>query len=240
MTRREINTFANKVCDNEKSFNEVVRVCTEYEKQIEKAKKIIKEFMRITEMVEGFEPDYTELIAKAEAFFGKVRNSSRGAFPFTLNGSDGDYRFFYYDPNYECKRAYAEGKQIQHVSYSNDWIDCKGEPDWENESNFRIKPEEPKSRQQKPEKKYRKFKDTDELIKTWEEKMNKFLGINESFVDTDLCPPSIWVRTKHNKSTCLITRFDYRSVFVDDEHHDMADLFNNFEFLDGTPCGVEE
>ena len=32
------------------------------------AKKLIKEFMRITEMIEGFEPDYSELINKAEAF----------------------------------------------------------------------------------------------------------------------------------------------------------------------------
>lgn len=38
MTRQEINRFVNKVCDNEKSFNEVVRVCIEYEKQIEKMK----------------------------------------------------------------------------------------------------------------------------------------------------------------------------------------------------------
>lgn len=38
MTKQEIYRFGNKVCDNEKAFNEVVRVCTEYETQIEKMK----------------------------------------------------------------------------------------------------------------------------------------------------------------------------------------------------------
>ena len=36
--------------------------------QITEAKEIIREFMRITEMIEGFEPDYSELIDKAEVF----------------------------------------------------------------------------------------------------------------------------------------------------------------------------
>lgn len=42
------------------------------QEQIEKAKEIIREFMRITEMVEGFEPDYSELIAKAESFLKEM------------------------------------------------------------------------------------------------------------------------------------------------------------------------
>ena len=36
--------------------------------QLSKACEIIKEFMRITECIEGFEPDYSELINNAEAF----------------------------------------------------------------------------------------------------------------------------------------------------------------------------
>ena len=38
MTKTEINRFANKVCNDEKSYNEVVRVCTEYEKRIDTMK----------------------------------------------------------------------------------------------------------------------------------------------------------------------------------------------------------
>lgn len=62
--------------------------------------------------------------------------------PFGATCSDSTWNFFYYDPNYECKRAYAEGKQIQHELSANGWLDCKGEPDWESGDNFRIKPEE--------------------------------------------------------------------------------------------------
>lgn len=65
---------------------------------------------------------------------------------FVSNSNNRRYAFFYYDPLYECKRAYAEGKQIQHELSANVWLDCKGEPDWESDDNFRIKPEEPESR----------------------------------------------------------------------------------------------
>lgn len=41
------------------------------ETKVTKAKEIIREFMRITEMIEGFEPDYTELINNAETFLRK-------------------------------------------------------------------------------------------------------------------------------------------------------------------------
>lgn len=46
----------------------------ELEEKLKQGKEIIREFMRITEMVEGFEPDYSELIAKTEAFLKKDDN----------------------------------------------------------------------------------------------------------------------------------------------------------------------
>lgn len=62
--------------------------------------------------------------------------------PFYEAGSD--WRFFYYDPNYECKRAYNEGKQIQISGDGEIWVDWedKREPDWDTIFLFRIKPEE--------------------------------------------------------------------------------------------------
>lgn len=65
-------------------------------------------------------------------------------FPFNKDWNNVDYRFFYYDPNYECKCAYAEGKQIQY-ELDGEWYDLD-EPNWDSDYNFRIKPEEPKSR----------------------------------------------------------------------------------------------
>jgi len=54
------------------------------------------------------------------------------------------FRFAYYDPNYECKVAYAEGKTIQISSDNNIWVDWEGEhePDWKSLWSFRIKSEE--------------------------------------------------------------------------------------------------
>ncbi len=46
MIEVEIIKFANKVCENEKAYNEVVKVCTDYEKQLTNAKKIIKKFFK--------------------------------------------------------------------------------------------------------------------------------------------------------------------------------------------------
>lgn len=42
MIDREISRFANKVCSDGKSYSEVVRVCTEYEEQIEALQEDLK------------------------------------------------------------------------------------------------------------------------------------------------------------------------------------------------------
>ena len=64
--------------------------------------------------------------------------------PFKEEGCSTKYKFAYYDPNYECKIAYNEGKQIQaklNGFEDKDWIDVKN-PTWESNFIFRIKPEE--------------------------------------------------------------------------------------------------
>lgn len=77
------------------------------------------------------------------------------------------------------------------------------------------------------EKKYRPFRDTDELIKVW----NAKIGTPKWGTDGDLTMPLIWVRNKSNKKPWLINEFDKRILDY---------LFTNCEFLDGSPCGVEE
>ena len=85
---------------------------------------------------------------------------------------------------------------------------------------------EPKT-EQKAEKHYRPFRDTDELIKVFCEKTPKIYDKD----DEKLFMPYIWVRNKENKRVWLITEFDNRLLDY---------LFTNCEFLDSSVCGVEE
>ena len=85
---------------------------------------------------------------------------------------------------------------------------------------------EPKT-EQKAEKHYRPFRDTDELIKVFCEKTPKIYDKD----DEKLFMPYIWVRNKNDRKVWLITEFDNRILDY---------LFTNCEFLDGSVCGVEE
>lgn len=101
-----------------------------------------------------------------------------------------------------------------------------------------------------PEKHYRPFKDTDELIKVWEQKWSEKTN-GQKWHDCKLNMPLIWVRNKNNPAGIfLVTGFDVIDKFydgkgkpvvvVDNEYLSMQELFDSFEFLDGSPCGVEE
>lgn len=133
----------------------------------------------------------------------------------------------YYDPNYECKVAYAQGKIIQYKShYSFEWKDCD-DPKWSDKYEYRVKPEE-------PEKKWRPFKDIQELRNAWSDKAGLSVDYEE---------PMIWVRDKERPDiTRLIIAFnaDHKSVSLAGYWCALESLFNDYEFLDGTPCGVEE
>lgn len=88
-----------------------------------------------------------------------------------------------------------------------------------------------------PEKHYRPFKDTDELIKVFCEKTPKIYDKD----DEKLFMPYIWVREKGcDKSADLITCYGSKGITVRGEGMYFDTLFTMFEFLDGTPCGVEE
>lgn len=62
--------------------------------------------------------------------------------PFTyydVNRITCDYPFAYYDPYYEFRKAYLEGKQLQFKD-GDDWVDIDGEPCFIGDE-YRIKPE---------------------------------------------------------------------------------------------------
>ena len=98
-----------------------------------------------------------------------------------------------------------------------------------------------------PEKHYRPFKNVDELIEIWEQKIEADTVCDEcEYSLSKLEMPYIWIRNKNSKSRSLITKYFEKDIVVgwfDMEHDDvwsMKDLFKYWEFLDGSPCGVEE
>lgn len=68
------------------------------------------------------------------------------SYPFGMYRTDGgrvSYRFAYYDPNYEVKKAFNEGKKIQVHCANGMWRDCD-EPKWYDDRKYRVKPKEEK------------------------------------------------------------------------------------------------
>ena len=65
--------------------------------------------------------------------------------PFASSVLDNSFTFAYYDPNYDCKRAFNEGKRIEYrkKDTGTDWIE-NPTPKWKSEYEYRIKPEETK------------------------------------------------------------------------------------------------
>lgn len=72
--------------------------------------------------------------------------SQQQANPFTIEGNEGEsntyWKFIYYDPNFECKKAYEQGKQIQFKNHT-EWLDVVGKPEWSDGVKYRIKPSKP-------------------------------------------------------------------------------------------------
>lgn len=81
---------------------------------------------------------------------------------------------------------------------------------------------------------YRPFHNTDELIEEWDKK----LGYRDP---TGLAKPYIWVRSKFNEDHkgCLITNFFGIYVMMNNQQCFLSRLFDEYTFLDGSPCGVE-
>ena len=82
-----------------------------------------------------------------EKWFGEIcknPNNSRISYPFGFindSGSGECFQFCYYDPNFEYKIAYEEGKEIQVWNkFRQEWEDCKCRPLWSDDfTEYRIK-----------------------------------------------------------------------------------------------------
>lgn len=81
--------------------------------------------------------DMSELrLAFENELYDVVTDFHCEGYPFKT--AESYYMFAYYDPNYELKKAYNEGKQIQYKSAIGKWVDCS--PSWRDGTEYRIKP----------------------------------------------------------------------------------------------------
>lgn len=161
-------------------------------------------------------------------FFGLVRKSNNVDYPFDLIGTDMDFVFVYYDPRYEYKKAFIEGKGVQFQWEGKDhWTDVTEEGQLTLENiNLRLKPKE-----------YRPFKDCAELFEHW----NKVLCPHVQPLNT---MPLIWVKSNKDCPGIegeLITGFpNAGEVLINGTIYSMQQLFSEYSFLDGSVIGILE
>lgn len=140
--------------------------------------------------------------------------------------------------NAEAFKAWHEGKKIE-MEYADPgenersvWLLFENEePNW---YNFHYRPAQEKT----AEKEYRAFASIDELTTEF---VKRFQTKTPSYA-----LPLIWVKpsTKGNNERYLITGYidneeNGQLVKIGDKYYGLCVLFENFQFLDGSPCGVK-
>lgn len=148
-------------------------------------------------------------------------------------------------------KAIAEDKTIQFYN-GKEWVTETGvnlkeicNDIIENLAEYRIKPDDefkPKNKLTESQKHYRPFKDCNELIEHYQKKYESAVGCDIYF--PSLYKPCIWVRDKTEAAKGdieLITGFtEHGNVLLNGTSYPLQHLFQMYEFLDGSPCGVEE
>lgn len=94
--------------------------------------------------------------------------------------------------------------------------------------------EEPK------EKKFHPYKDTDEMIEDFKRRYSSYGGWSGN--DNPMYNPMIWVKSKRTGNQRLITvlNSDNNCVRLSSISVELRELFEDYVYLDGTPCGIEE
>ena len=151
----------------------------------------------------------------------EVSKSSDNSYPFCVSGTA--FRFCYYDPYYEFRKAYLEGKQIQFKDSTGNWRDVEGEPIFTRDE-YRIKPES----------EYVPFDNLNEFISKWE-------SMNPGCIVRPKCTmPMIWVKDKIGGCIYLINGYepdDNRPVMIDNAWYSLEGLFRNYTFIDSSIIG---
>ena len=176
-----------------------------------------------------------------------VLSSGNESAPFQPAKGVYAWRFAYYDPNYEVKKAYNKGKRIQVTPKGTDkWVDLHCKPTWDVNLEYRVKPDCPCedgidskacagcSQDELRKQTFRPFKNCDELVAFWSK--NYQTGFRPAFTK-----PLIWVRLKVDKRERLIVAFgtDFVEIGNKSKAVTLQHLFEQYEFLDGSHCGME-
>lgn len=120
----------------------------------------------------------------------------------------------------EVMQAYANGEQIQFKVYGGvKWFDANP-PKWNwTDCDYRIK----------PEKKYRPYKSTEEMVEDFDARFGTNRPANTM--------PFIWVKGRFTKAAHLIHVFGDTYVYIGNNVLMISDLFTRYTYLDGSPCG---
>lgn len=144
-------------------------------------------------------------------------------------------------------KSIADGKTIQFYNVK-EWVTVTGvnlkeicNDIIEGLAEYRIKPDDefkPKNKPTETQKHYRPFRDNKELIETYKKLLESELGmglVHYPAVDN----LNIWVRLKGTERESLITEITPYGITIGGnlDRTDFNVLFNDFEFLDGSPCG---
>lgn len=92
-------------------------------------------------------------------------------------------------------------------------------------------------------KKWRAYKDCDEMIADFKRRLIESEPNGTAVLpDSLMWHPMIWVRRKDTDRKQLCTSFGGTVIGIDDEtvNFDTEEVFNDYTYLDGSPCGVEE
>lgn len=82
------------------------------------------------------------------------------------------------------------------------------------------------------EKKWRPYENCNEMIADFKKRFN---------VDwADYEKPLIWVKLNIDNLTSLITDFFIDVIYMSNLEMSLEGLFNDYTYLDGSPCGIEE
>lgn len=88
------------------------------------------------------------------------------------------------------------------------------------------------------EKKSRPYKDGDEFIADFKRRWEKYSGVK--FHENAMSQPFIWLKHKVDKWGELVSRIGEDGIIIDNNPYTFDEILDNFVYLDGSPCGIEE
>lgn len=89
------------------------------------------------------------------------------------------------------------------------------------------------------EDKCRPYKDTDEMLEDFKSRAGYYSGVSFAS-ENPMLHISIWIKNKKTGCLCLVTDYLERIVFCSENRYTVEELFDNYTYLDGTPCGKKE